>query len=235
MPGRRFLAVLLTAATLVITTATRAGAAVDHPVGIWSMNEPSGARVLLDSSGHGLAGTVGAEVSTGVVVDGATAYRFSRLQPDTPPPHPRHLVTVPDNAALDPGNRDYAVTVRIRTTYRFGNIIQKGQWTVPGGSFKFQIPNGIVQCYFRGSAGAHMVASDRPLNDGAWHTVRCERTLTQVTMTVDGTLVARRAGRTGTIANTWPLAIGGKTACDQIRVTCDYFAGDIDRVEIDVR
>jgi laminin G domain protein len=170
-----------------------------------------------------------------VAVGGATAYRFTRLNPDTPPTHPQHLVVVPDRADLDPGTRDYAVTVRIRTTYRFGNIIQKGQATVAGGNFKFQIPNGIVQCLFRGSNGTIMVSSDRALNDGWWHTVRCERTSVRVAMTVDGEIVARRNGWTGSISNSWPLSIGGKTDCDQTVVTCDYYAGDIDRVEIEAR
>ena len=30
-----------------------------------------------------------------------------------------------------------------------------------------------------------------------------------------------------------PLTIGGKVDCDQVKVTCDYFAGDIDWVRIE--
>ena len=66
-----------------------------------------------------------------------------------------------------------------------------------------------------------------------WHTIRCERTATRVTMTVDGVIVARRNGTTGSISNTWPLSIAGKVSCDQVRVTCDYFPGFIDRIQID--
>ena len=68
-------------------------------------------------------------------------------------------MTVPDSSALDPGTRDYAVTVRLRTTYQFGNILQKGQSAASGGNFKLQIPNGIVECLFRGSNGSHPVQS----------------------------------------------------------------------------
>ena len=230
---RRTLAVVLTVASALLGTAAAAGAAAAGPVALWAMNESSGARTMLDSSGHGLRGSIGDEVDTGVRTSGATGYRFSRLDPDTPPPHPRHVVTVPDRADLDPGSRDYAVTVRLRTTYQFGNIIQKGQATAAGGNFKLQIPHGIVQCLFRGSIGSRLVSAPRPINDGRWHTVRCERTGSGLTLSIDGSAVARRSGWTGRIANSWPLSIGGKTSCDQVEVGCDYYAGDIDYVEID--
>jgi hypothetical protein len=227
---------MMTLATAVVgATTTAAGAATGHPIAYWSMNEPAGARAMIDGTGHGLRGSIGGEVGTGTRVSGATGYRFERLEPDTPPTHPRHLVTVPDSSLLDPGTRDYAVTLRLRTTGSFGNIIQKGQATVSGGNFKLQIPSGIVQCLFRGSSGQVIVQAPRRINDGRWHLVRCERTSSAVTLAVDGSTVARRAGRTGRIANSWPLSIGGKTACDQIDVGCDYFVGDLDWVQIDAR
>jgi hypothetical protein len=197
------------------------------------MDEPAGSQIMQDSSGNGLTGAIGPEVGTAVQVDGGRGYRFTRLEPDTPPTHPRHLVVVPDDSDLDPGTRDFAVTVRLRTVEQFGNIIQKGQATVPGGSYKLQIPSGKVQCWFRGSAGAVLVTAPHPINDGRWHTVRCTRTAEAVYLEIDGTWVAGRWGRTGSISNTWPLSIGGKTSCDQIAVGCDYFAGDLDYAEID--
>jgi hypothetical protein len=232
---RRSLAVVLTAASALMGTAAAADAATVRPVALWAMNESPGARTMLDSSGNGLRGSVGGEVLSGVRVSGATGYRFTRLDPDSPPAHPRHVVTVPDRAALDPGTRDYAITVRLRTTYQFGNIIQKGQATVSGGNFKLQIPRGIVQCLFRGSSGSRLVSAPRAINDGHWHTLRCERTGTGVGLAIDGSIVARRSGWTGRISNSWPISIGGKTSCDQIDVGCDYYAGDIDYVEIDAR
>ena len=232
MKNRRSLAAVLAAATVVLGTATTADAAATGPVAIWQLNEPAGATTMIDSSGHGLHGSIGNEVVTGLSISGATGYRFSRLPPDTPPPHPQHVIKVPDNAALDPGSRDYAVTVRLRTTHKFGNIVQKGQATVAGGNFKLQIPSGKLQCMFRGSADTILVSSPRALNDGNWHTVRCTRSKNDVTLVVDGATVARRSGWTGPIANTWPLSIGGKTGCDQVAVGCDYYAGDLDLVEI---
>jgi len=235
MAGRRAVFATLIASTIVAVAAPAAGAAGPSTVASWAMDEGRGARVMPDGSGHGLNGSIGNEVRTGTVVNGSTGYRFDRLQPDEPPPHPGHLVTVPDNPALDPGNRDYQVTVRLRTTHHFGNIVQKGQATVAGGNFKLQMPNGRMQCLFRGSRGSLMVTAKRSVNDGAWHTVQCERAPDAVILRIDGVVESRANGRTGTIANSWPVSIGGKTSCDQVDVGCDYYAGDIDRVSIDVR
>jgi hypothetical protein len=230
MLRRRALVVTVAVAATVATTVTPAAAVDNHPVAIYAMDEPAGATTMVDSSGHHLNGTIGREV-----LAGGGLYRFTRLEPNTPPPHPQHLATVPSNPQLDPGGRDYLVSLRLRTPYHFGNIIQKGQATVPGGNFKLQIPNGLVQCLFRGSRGTIIVTADHAINDGRWHTVQCARTSAGVTLTLDGRVAAHRDGWTGPIANSWPLSIGGKTACDQQDVSCDYFAGDIDRVEIDAR
>jgi hypothetical protein len=230
----RPLFVTLAAGAVVLGMGVPAQAATTTPVAIWEMNEASGATVMADSSGNGLNGRIGNEVRVGWTVDGATGYRFERLTPNTPPAHPEHLVTVPHSELLNPGTRDFAVTIRTRQTAKFGNIIQKGQSGAKGGYFKFQNPRGTVQCLFRGSLGSNGIGSPQPLNDGLWHTIRCERTATQVIMSVDGVVVRRHNGATGNIANTWPLSIGGKVNCDQIEVTCDYYAGTIDRIQIDV-
>lgn len=231
MRSRRLWIVTLVA-SMGLSVAAPARADSARTVALWTMDESAGSRTMYDSSGNGLDGTIGREVGTAVQTDGARGYRFDRLEPDTPPAHPRHLVVVPDYADLDPGDREYQVTVRLRTRDQFGNIIQKGQATVSGGSYKLQIPGGKVQCWFRGSAGSVLVTAPRPINDGRWHTVQCWRTRDGVSLAIDGTRVAGRWGATGTISNNWPLSIGGKISCDQVDVGCDYFAGDIDRVEI---
>ena len=105
-------------------------------------------------------------------------------------------------------------------------------YLLDGGYFKWQLPKGVVKCLFRGSAGTVTAGSVTPINDGQWHTVRCERTATAVTMTVDGEVTRRKSGATGNIANSKPLSIGGKVACDQVDVTCDYWVGRIDWVKI---
>ncbi|WP_328477288.1 laminin G domain-containing protein [Actinoplanes sp. NBC_00393] len=233
--GSRRSAVLLTAALTVLTigAAAPAEADSDRVVAFWSMNEPSGTSRMLDSSGNGLHGRVGDEVGTGTPAETDRGYRFERLEPDTPPARPGHLVVVPHHAALNPGSRNFAVTLRLRTTGKFGNIVQKGQATVAGGSFKLQIPNGRVECTYRGSAGTVEVFAPYRINDGYWHMVKCARVRGGVALIIDGRLVASKTGWTGPIANGWPVTIGGKLDCDQVEVGCDYYAGDLDYVLIE--
>jgi hypothetical protein len=51
-------------------------------------------------------------------------------------------------------------------------------------------------------------------------------------MTVDGKVVSTLKHATGNISNSKPLTIAGKQSCDQITVTCDYWVGQIDYVQI---
>jgi len=204
-----------------------ASATVTSTLALWNMNEPAISWVLADGSGNGINGTIGSEV----VRTGSTE-KFGYLKPNTPPAHPGHVDQV-SSSRLNPGTRDYAITLRLRWTNSFGNIIQKGQSATAGGYFKLQAPRGIVQCMFRGASGQGGVGSGRALNDGAWHTVECMRSATQVVMTVDGVIVARHAGATGNISNSVPLSIAGKTHCDQVTITCDYWVGEMDWVRID--
>jgi len=117
----------VTETPIVAVAAPAAGAAGPSTVASWAMDEGRGARVMRDGSGHGINGSIGNEVHTGTVVNGSTGYRFDRLQPDEPPPHPGHLVTVPDNPALDPGNRDYQVTLRLRRGEDYSIVDTRGE------------------------------------------------------------------------------------------------------------
>jgi PKD repeat protein len=234
--GRVLLSIIvpLVPAVAVVAVATSAEAAATATAAFWSMDEPPGSTTLVDSSGNGRHGSIGPDAELGTVYEGATAHRFPTISPTAPPARPEHIHTVPDSAALDPDAADYAVTIRYRSTRSFGNIAQKGQNGAKGGYWKFEAPGGIVKCLFEGSNGERRTAgSQTSLADGAWHTVRCERTATSVTMYVDGVRRSRITGPTGTIANTWNLTIGGKGTCDQIKVTCDYFVGDIDYIRIE--
>jgi hypothetical protein len=234
----RTASVLTAAATLVLTMTAPAGATASRTLADWRLDEPIGATTMQDSSGNGLHGVIGSAVQTGTPFDsGATGYRWSNVRPNEPPAKPERLIQI-DSDALNPGNRDYAVSFRYRTTRPFGNIMQKGQATTPGGQFKFELPAGNVTCLVRGSAGRRAVRSTGVYNDGQWHTVRCERTATGIRMDIldaSGTLQETRKliGPTGTLANNIPMTIGGKLNCDQITVTCDYFAGDIDWIKIE--
>jgi hypothetical protein len=198
----------------------------------YEMNEPAGATVMVDTGSTPVDGTVGSEVITGATYDGATGYRFPRLTPNTPPAHPEHLVSIPDGPSVDPGADDYSIEIRYRTTNKFGNLIQKGQAATVGGQIKIQLPKGRPSCYYKGSSGRVGIGGPSSLADGAWHTLVCTRTSTAVDLYVDGVHVGHKNGASGTIDNSFPMTIGGKPQCDQIKVTCDYFGGDVDYVKL---
>ena len=87
----------------VLLLAAPAHAAFERPVAIWQMNEAAGARTMVDSSGNGRNGTIGANVQVGVALSGGgTGYRFPYLKPNTPPADPEHIVRVPHKARLNP-------------------------------------------------------------------------------------------------------------------------------------
>ena len=224
--------VLAASASALWATGGPVGAAtsVTHD---YEMNEPRGASVMTDSGSTPVDGQIGAEVKTHVRYSGATGYRFPYLRPNTPPAHPEHLVNVPDGPSVDPGNSDYSIEIRYRTTHKFGNLIQKGQAQTPGGQIKIQLPKGRPSCYYKGASGRVGAGGPVPLNDGQWHVLRCVRTASAVDFYVDGVRVGHKNGVSGNLDNTFPLTIGGKPKCDQIKVTCDYFSGDIDYVKID--
>lgn len=224
--------------SLLVATTSPARAAATRTIADWEMNEPSGSTVMLDSSGNGIDGLIGSAVITGATHDGATGYRWLFASPTLPPAKPERVVQASDDR-LNPGAGDYAVTLRYRTTQPFGNIVQKGQGGAAGGYFKIENPAGILTCVFRGvdDAGNFLrkeVNSGTPLNDGQWHTARCERLGSQLMLTIDGALVATANGRTGTISNPRPISIAGKLECDQVTISCDYFTGDIDYIKIEV-
>jgi Laminin G domain len=232
---RRRLLVVAVALAGIFAMASPAHAAIDRPVAVWRMDEAAGSRTMLDSSGNRINGVIGSHVRVGTPWSiGGVGYRFPWLEPNTPPADPEHIVVVPHDPRLNPGTGAYAVEFRMRTTHSFGNVVQKGQSGAAGGFWKFQQPNGQISCLFRGSAGSSTASSGTVrVNDGRWHTVRCERTSSSVVMKVDGVVTGRNFNPTGSIANTKPVSVAGKYSCDQVDVTCDYFAGDLDYLKIE--
>jgi Laminin G domain len=235
--GRRVGALGALVAGLLLVGSVPASASVTT-LAYWKMNEPRGARRMHDSTPHHVDGEIGSHVVTGYRYGGATGYHWRYRDPNAPPADRRRLVKVSDSR-LNPLSRLFAVTIRFRTTRRFGNIIQKGQAGAPGGYFKFQIPRGKLTCLFRGVVdgrlhGKAVNSGTRPLDDGRWHTVTCKRTHKGLVMRIDHKRTRRAIGWTGRIENSVPLTIGGKYNCDQMKITCDYFTGSVDFVKIRV-
>ncbi|HSS67301.1 MAG TPA: fibronectin type III domain-containing protein [Nocardioidaceae bacterium] len=215
-------------------------AATNNVVADWELNEGTTATTAVDSSGNGIDGAIDPTAAshglhTGVMEGGNTFYRWDNRCPACEPAEVQRVVTIPDDDRLDitDASMTWSLEFRFRTGRPFGNFMQKGQSASRGGQIKVQAPNGIVQCLFKGEDGTRVgTGSPDPLNDNQWHTVECIRTETQVKEFVDGVRVAVKNGATGIINNKKPFTIGGKTECDQITITCDYFVGDIDYVKV---
>lgn len=232
MKGKGLGVVVAAATAMLVAAPGVSGAAVGSGYVLrLELNEPFGAATAVDTSGMKHNGAIGSHV----VMNGSFA-DFDRHTPDTPPAYGReHLIVINDaaDASLDPGTGNFSVEFRFRTKDKFGNILQKGQSHTVGGQVKFQIPGGKLSCMFRTPQGiATATSGTRLYNDNVWHTARCDRTSTSVTLYVDGVRVGRKNGFTGNLNNTKPWTIGGKLECDQIEVTCDYFPGEIDYVRM---
>jgi hypothetical protein len=231
MSRLRSVGVVGAAAVTVAGTA----AACATPLAKWEMNERPNlgkTTVMINSVGNGLNGTVGSKVKTGSVQNGRVFYSFLNLTGTTQDPN--RIVRVNDDRRLNPDTATFVVTLTMRTVKADGNLVQKGQATGP--FFKLENHLGKTTCLFRGSGGSSGVGSVRTTTNGQWHTIRCERTATSVTMKVDGIPTGTNHNPTGSIANTSPLTIGGKANCSTVvggPVGCDFFVGDMDRVEID--
>ena len=186
----------------------------------WEMNEAPGANTMVDSGPNQLDGLIGSGLTTGASANGAVGYRWAFVSPTAPPTKPERLVQVANDAKLNPGAGDYAVTVRYRTTQHFGNMVQKGQAGSTTGYWKLENPDGQIKCTFRGLVNGTLrrkaVQSPTVLSDNNWHIVTCGRSANNISLTVDGDVVATASGNTGTISNTRPLTIGGKLDCDQV-------------------
>jgi Ca2+-binding RTX toxin-like protein len=221
---------LLIAVLLLASAFLGRASAFGATIADWEMNEPPGATTMHDASGSNLNGTIGSAVVTGVVTDGATVYRWPSGN-RWGSAHPERLIRV-DSSLLNPGTADFVVVMRFQTTSTGDqNIIQKGQARTTGGMWKIPLFGGRIGCNFLGSVHRSAVWSRDTVADGQWHTVRCERRSTGVTITVDGGTPKTNHTWTGSIANTWALSIGGKSQCDGgVTVGCDYFVGSIDRI-----
>lgn len=219
---------VVAAATALVLTPVAAASAASRTVLDLELNESLGAKVAVDTSGLHHNGSIGSKVVMG------KGYAHFPLSPGNLSLGSAPLILVPDasDGSLDPGRGNFTVQMRYRTTYG-ENILQKGQATTAGGQFKMQLEKRGFVCLVKTSAGSAAAGSGTaPVKDGAWHTVKCVRTPTSVTMYVDGVRTGRSNHTTGNLDNSWPWSIGGKSKCNGDPVTCDYFNGDIDYIRM---
>jgi Concanavalin A-like lectin/glucanases superfamily len=155
-------------------------------------------------------------VTVGVAGLSGTAFGFNGTS---------SYVTVANAGDLSAVDNNVTLTMHMRTTARPPSTVQ--DWDLirssggyyDGDEYKMEYaPDGTAHCAFKGdgTTGYKEVASSaaRPLNDGAWHTIQCIKTQTQVKTVVDGTVYARSAviGRIvltrGLIAGAHPNSAG---------------------------
>lgn len=233
MLSRTVAASLVVAATLLFPSAAIGEESVTSS---WQMDEPAGATVMTDSVGDN-DGVIGSQAAyQGLVTTGSYYHWKQRCSACLPVANDR-VVKVPDAAdgslEVPDASVTFSLEFRFKTTSNAGNYMQKGQSATRGGQIKVQGPKGNVQCSFKGAGGTRVgTGAGRALNDGQWHVVKCVRTSTQVRQYVDGVLVAIKNGATGPIDNSTPFTVGGKSNCDQQKVTCDYFVGQMDWIAI---
>jgi hypothetical protein len=212
----------------------------------WEMNENPQQTVLRDASGHHIVGTIGRRVTPT-----SQRYHFFRKE-NKQGFYPKHVDRVPDQDALDLGQKGFAVIVRFQW-YRGNdmNLVQKGQGSPAGGLFKVKTsvpgagqPPGYLKCLFRGqdpNTGAFTDSQVESYNaprsdDGQWHVLRCERLDTGGTrMWLDGVIVDTNDKDPGFISNDWPITIGGNGPCKDTPTQnnqCNYWHGRIGYVRM---
>jgi hypothetical protein len=195
----------------------------------YELNEPAKATVLVDSSGNAIDGTIGGHVGLNAQYHDFPFHKG--WAGGTVDPQHNDLV---DSSALNPGTRDFSLSLRLRFTKALGNILQKGQSGTVGGMWALKLDDGDgrVLCQYRSPGGGGAVWSNRVVDDGAWHVVTCTRTKGHVSVTVDGSTATNGSGN-GDITNSMPLSLGGKSKCKaEPGFDCDYFDGQIDWLRI---
>ncbi len=199
----------------------------------WEMNEPAEATTMVDSGPNGHDATVDQSgIDTGFCYDGATGYRWLWRDPIAPPASPERVIVIPDHPDLDPLDDIYHGRDPVPDPEQVRQHHPEGPGHQTGGQWKIQNPGGRPSCLYNGSIRRGAVRAVNPLNDNAWHVLRCVKTPTAVELWVDGVRVGRKNGAVGNIDNNWPMTIGGKSSCNQEKVTCDYFSGEIDYVRL---
>jgi len=215
---------LLSAVTLMVVFAGTAEAATT--AAIYHMTDPTR---LVDSSANANNGTTTA--ITSVPGKSGKGYHFNGSS---------SVAIAPDSPSLNPGTANLRLTASVRfttppTAVGDYDLIRKGQAGTPGGEYKMEIfpPSSdtslsTAYCLFQDATGAKASVRDtKDLDDGAWHTISCVKTATQVKVIVDG-VPHSVAARLGSISNTKDLFIGSQSGGG------DWYNGDMDEVSIQV-
>jgi PKD repeat protein len=175
----------------------------------------------------GGAGAAGLDNTHAVTADGF-GYHWGAVPVA---PNDARVVTVADNTALEPVDREFAVEVKVKTNATDGVIVQKGQSATAGGQWRVQLVGGQASCLFRSDAAQGATKSDSLVDDNQWHTIKCELTATGTTIYIDGTRQAHQNKPVTGVDNADPVTVGGKVGCVSVNA-CDYYVGLLDYVQL---
>lgn len=194
---------------------------------------------ISDLSGRGAALTIrgAANGQVAITTEGTNRYAsFPGVCASTAPTCAKALLEAPDDADLDPGVRNFkwAASVRLTTAQLSGNanVMQKGVANAES-QWKMQVTGrtGRAQCVMvaRSSGQTFSALSARPVADGNWHRIVCERTGTTLAVSVDG-VAGGRVTLPATVAvdNTMPLRVGGPNFAKD----SDMYHGQLDDIYV---
>jgi hypothetical protein len=214
--------------------------------------DDGGARFVPDASGADRRGLVvgagGGDALLEVVAregEGQAIQFPARCEEPDPMDCPRVMVEAESSADQDPGERDFAVSVDVLVPSKPAgpdeidqNVMQKGNFDDPG-QWKVEIDTQrrpICVFHYPDDAGSPIIVRvERAIDDGAWHSLRCERSGNQLRLALDGgqgsdtRSVEIPAGHTVDISNTQPIRIGGQN----VMASADQFYGSLDNVAVE--
>jgi hypothetical protein len=190
----------------------------------------AGGTLALDVSGQGNDGTLHNVTTTGEYYsfgpyNGGNAY-----------------ISVPASSTINPDTEDYTygVTMRLPANYTYTrdlSLVRRGASKFAGAYYKMELihkkdtGNTVLVCEMRdqnGNAG-YVSTPATGLNDGDWHTLKCSKTSTSVSLSKDADTYTN-AATVGNLSSNNPLIFGA----EQISETTfwEQFPGDMDSIVI---
>jgi hypothetical protein len=216
----RFRLPIVIVTCVVVGLATMSVARAATTVGLWHMDESSGAMV--DASSFRNDGSLSnvTRVSPGYG-GSARAYRFNGSS---------SKVTVPNDASLNPGSQNVTITARVkfpdRPSAAIGDFDLVRKQAGGGATYKMEIlGTGRAFCRFSGTAGGTSITAGPDLSDDRWHTIVCRKTSSRITLTVDGSSFSKSVN-VGSISSSIVLMLGAKPGGG------DWYNGVMDEVSI---
>jgi hypothetical protein len=204
----------------------------------------------IENAGEGEAhtevhATGDAEVEVVAGRDGGKAVRFPAYTGAATAPAAVLVVTDEGVGTLDPGDGEFTFGASFQLDEKSSgsaadngdNLVQRGTFDSPG-QFKIQLDHDVPSCRVKGADGEVFVKAGAPVDPGAWYSVSCERSGSDVELTVTswgdgaGGGTWHASGPTGSIdLESVPLTVGGKTGPDGTPVaSADQFNGVVDDV-----